>query len=88
MPADEPAAALFTGQNLITMDTVRALRGHGREHDVAMVGFDDFQLAELLEPAVTVVAQDLSGMGHRAAELVFERIDGVDHPVRRSSQLG
>jgi LacI family transcriptional regulator len=78
----EPPTALFTGQNLITMDTIRALRALGREHHVAMVGFDDFQLADVLQPGVTVIAQDLSGMGHRAAELVFEHIDGADRPVQ------
>lgn len=79
---DDPPTALFTGQNLITMDAIRALRADGREHDVAMVGFDDFQLADLLEPGVTVIAQDLTSMGHRAAELVFERIGDNDRPFQ------
>ena len=79
---DQPPTALFTGQNLITMDAIRALRVGGREHEVAIVGFDDFQLADVLQPSVTVVAQDLNGMGHRAAELVFEHIDGADRPVQ------
>jgi LacI family transcriptional regulator len=82
LSAGEPPTALFTGQNLITMDAIRALRALGREHDLAMVGFDDFQLADLLEPGVTVIAQDLTSMGHRAAELVFERIDGDQRPVQ------
>jgi LacI family transcriptional regulator len=82
LSADEPPTALFTGQNLITMDAIRALRAVGRQHDVAMVGFDDFQLADMLEPGVTVIAQDLTGMGHRAAELVFDRIDGDDRPAQ------
>jgi LacI family transcriptional regulator len=82
LSAGEPPTALFTGQNLITMDAIRALRALGRERDVAMVGFDDFQLADMLEPGVTVIAQDLTSMGHRAAELVFERIDGDQRPVQ------
>jgi LacI family transcriptional regulator len=82
LAVDPPPTALFTGQNLITIDAIRVLRALGRRRDVAMVGFDDFQLADMLEPAVTVIAQDLTRMGHRAAELLFERIDGVDHPAR------
>jgi LacI family transcriptional regulator len=78
----DPPTALFTGQNLITIGTVRALRSLGRERDVALVGFDDFVLADLLEPGVTVVAQDPAGIGHRAAELVFERIDGAERPFQ------
>jgi LacI family transcriptional regulator len=82
LAASDPPTALFTGQNLITMDAIRALRAKGKEHEVALVGFDDFQLADLLEPGVTVIAQDLTGMGHRAAEVVFERIDGSDRPAQ------
>jgi LacI family transcriptional regulator len=40
------------------------------------VGFDDFPLADLLQPAVTVVAQDPFTMGHLAATLIFRRLDG------------
>jgi LacI family transcriptional regulator len=78
----DPPTALFTGQNLITIGTVRALRSLGREHDVALVGFDDFVLADLLEPGVTVVAQDPAGIGHRAAEVLFERIEGAERPFQ------
>jgi LacI family transcriptional regulator len=47
---------------------------------VALVGFDDFLLAELLSPGVTVVAQDPAAMGRTAAELLFDRIDGSNRP--------
>lgn len=76
-----PPSALFTSQNLITIGAVRALRRLRRHHDVALVGFDDFPLADLLEPAVTVVAQDPATMGRTAAQALFARIDGTagDH---------
>ena len=53
-----PPTACFSAQNLITIGTIRALRSRGLQHRVAVVGFDDFPLADLLEPAVTVVSQD------------------------------
>lgn len=71
--ADAPTA-IFSGQNLITMGTVRALRELGLQHRVALVGFDDFGMADLLEPAVTVVAQDARAIGHLAGELLFRRM--------------
>ena len=64
---DEPPTAIFSGQNLITMGTVRALREPASQHRVALVGFDDFLLADLLDPAITVVAQDARAIGHLAA---------------------
>jgi LacI family transcriptional regulator len=74
----QPPTALFTGQNLITIGAVRALRERNLQHDVALIGFDDFLLADLLEPAVTVVAQDPSAVGSEAARLLFARIDGAE----------
>jgi LacI family transcriptional regulator len=76
LTAETPPTALFTAQNLVTIGAVRALRERGAQDRVALVGFDDFPLADLLQPAVTVVAQDPSAMGRVAASLVFRRLDG------------
>lgn len=76
-----PPTAVLAGQNLLTMAAVAALRAAGRQREVALVGFDDFALADALDPAVTVVAQDATRMGRLAAELLFARIDGTDAPV-------
>lgn len=73
--AEDPPTALFTSQNLITIGAIRALRSLGMQHDVAVVGFDDFALADLLDPAVTVVAQDPVAIGRTAAERVFARLE-------------
>jgi LacI family transcriptional regulator len=78
----EPPTALFTGQNLITIGACRALRALGMENTVAMVGFDDFPLADLLSPGITVVAQDVTGLGKLAAEILFGRLDGDRSPFR------
>jgi LacI family transcriptional regulator len=75
--ATDPApTALFTAQNLVTIGAIRALRDLGRDEEVALAGFDDFPLADLIQPGVTVVAQDPFTMGHLAAELIFRRLDG------------
>jgi LacI family transcriptional regulator len=78
--SDRPTA-FFTAQNMLTMGTVRALREFGLSHEVALVGFDDFLLADLLEPAVTVVAQDPREMGHVAAQILFRRMDNFHDDV-------
>ena len=77
-----PPTALFTSQNLVTIGAVRALRRLRLHRDVAVVGFDDFPLADLIEPAVTVVAQDVALMGRTAARALFDRIDGDGGPPR------
>jgi LacI family transcriptional regulator len=73
--------AIFTTQNLITIGAVRGLRSLGLEQRIALVGFDDFLLADLLQPAVTVVAQDPAAIGRAACETLFGRMDGSRAPV-------
>ncbi|WP_229829956.1 LacI family DNA-binding transcriptional regulator [Actinoplanes ianthinogenes] len=72
----QPPTALFTSQNLVTIGAVRALRRLQLHREIALIGFDDFPMADLLEPAVTVVAQDPAMMGRIAAQALFRRIDG------------
>jgi LacI family transcriptional regulator len=77
-----PPTALFSEQNLVTIGTVRALREMDVQHSTALVGFDDFGMADLLEPAVTVVAQDPVAIGTLATEILFRRIDGEVSPIQ------
>jgi LacI family transcriptional regulator len=76
----DPPTGIFAGQNLLTIGAMRALRRLGLERQVALVGFDDVVLADLLDPGVTVVAQDPRRMGAEAATLLLSRIDGADSP--------
>jgi LacI family transcriptional regulator len=75
-------SALFTTQNLITIGALRALRELGLHEQVALVGFDDFLLSDMLRPAVTVVAQDPAAIGATACQVLFQRMDGDASPPR------
>ena len=75
-----PPTALFTGQNLITIGAFRVLRRLGLHRRVALIGFDDILLADLLEPGITVIAQDPAAIGRTAAEVLFRRLDGDRSP--------
>jgi LacI family transcriptional regulator len=75
--------ALFTSQNLITIGAIKALRDLGRQHTVALVGFDDVLLGEFLEPGLTVVAGDPMAVGEAASDLLFRRLDGDTSPTQR-----
>jgi LacI family transcriptional regulator len=76
----DPPTALFTSQNLLTIGGVRALRSAGLERRVALIGFDDIALADMVDPAISVAAQDPQAMGRAAAELLFRRLDGDTSP--------
>jgi len=74
---DAPPTAIFAAQNYVTMGACRALHHLGLQQRIALVGFDDFPMADVLDPGVTVVAQHARRMGHLAAEALFQRMDGV-----------
>jgi LacI family transcriptional regulator len=71
-----PPTGLFSSQNLVTLGALRALRDRGLHRRVALVGFDDIPLGDLLDPGITVVAQNPYEMGRIAARRAFARLDG------------
>jgi LacI family transcriptional regulator len=79
----DPPTALFTSQNLVTIGAVGVLHALGLQHSVALVGFDDVALSEVVDPALTVVDQDAATLGRAAAERLFARLDGDRGPTQR-----
>lgn len=71
-----PPTALFTTNNRITVGALRALARTATPP--ALVGFDDFETADLL--GTTVVAHDPEAMGRRAVELLLARLGGSTAP--------
>jgi LacI family transcriptional regulator len=76
----DPPTGLFTSQNLLTIGGIQALRSAALEHRIALIGFDDVALSDVLDPAISVVAQDTQAIGRSAAELLFRRLDGDASP--------
>jgi LacI family transcriptional regulator len=79
--APEPPTAILAANNRATVGTLQALRDTPGGADVAVVGFDDFELADLL--GITVVAYDAVEMGRRAAELAVARSADPDRTVEQ-----
>lgn len=69
MPTQEKPTAILALNNLITIWVLQALKNSSQSFEI--VGFDDFDLAEILN--VSVISQNAFEMGRRAAELALER---------------
>ena len=78
MTAENPPTAIFAAQNLITIGVIRALRELGLHRRIALVGFDDIVLGDLLDPGLTAVAQHPEAIGTQAAERLVARVLGLD----------
>ena len=79
---DDPPTAIFAGRNILAAGAVRALAERGLRRTVALVGFDDFPMADLLDPPLTVIRQDVGRIGRTVAEMLFDRIGGTTAPPR------
>jgi LacI family transcriptional regulator len=76
----DPPTAFFTTTGFMTQGLLRAL---GPRRDVAVVGFDDFPMADMLATPVSVVVGDPTTLGTVAAETLFTRIAGSSGPPVR-----
>jgi LacI family transcriptional regulator len=63
--------AIFAANNRASVGALLAFRAVGRR--LPLIGFDDFEAAQLADPAVSVVSQDTAGMGRLATELLLGR---------------
>lgn len=94
----DPVTAVITGNNRTSRQLLYALRA-APELEFGFVCFDEWEMADLMRPAVTTVDQNAGAIGRAAAELLLSRIAGADHPpramvlptqltVRQSGRLG
>jgi LacI family transcriptional regulator len=82
MHMDNPPTALFTSHDLMTLGAIRALHDLQLEQRIALIGFGDIVMADLVRPAITVIAPDPARLGTIAAERMFARLDGDVSPVQ------
>lgn len=84
-----PPTAIFTAHGPTTKALLKSLYRLKLRMptDLSLVGFDDFDLADLVGPGITVVCQPVRRLGRVTSELLFSRLLGEpmeDKPVRRT----
>lgn len=81
-----PAVTAVLGANdLLAVGVLHAARRLGRRcpDELAVVGFDDFDIARWMQPSLTTVRLPGDEMGRRAAELLIARLQSGRFPRRR-----
>ena len=70
--------AVFASADIMALGLYKGLRNRGASvpSDISVVGFDDTWLAEVCDPGLTVVRQDVALKGKTAVEAVLGVIDG------------
>lgn len=76
----DPPTAVFSGNARTSMPLTAALRGS----PLAVIGFGDFPMADLLTPALTIMDQNPARMGQLAARRIYDRLEtpSASFPLR------
>lgn len=87
MALPTPPTAVFSANNAMTVGALKALvrRGLRAGRDVSLIGFDDLDLAPLLDPPLTVIDRSAEEQGAAAARLLLRRLadPASDAPAER-----
>ena len=83
LDADTAPTAVFCANNRITIGVLEAVLPRGAE--IAISGFDDFELSRLLPRRIRIVDYDIADLGARAAETLLRR--GGDPATGAHTQL-
>ncbi|MFZ5825979.1 MAG: LacI family DNA-binding transcriptional regulator [Bacillota bacterium] len=76
----EPPTAVFAAADHSAMGAIKAIHERGLRipEDIALVGFDDIQVASMVHPALTTIRQDKEGLGRAAGEALVRLIEYPD----------
>ncbi len=69
--------AMITTSDKLTTGCLKTLKRRGLKipEDIAMVGFSNSDIAELVDPPLTVVRQPAEEMGRAATELLLQLVE-------------
>jgi LacI family transcriptional regulator len=77
LTGERPPTAVLSAATRCSLGVVPALHEH-RRTDVALVGFGDFAMADMLVPAITVIDHSAAAVGLAAAARLAQRIAEPD----------
>jgi LacI family transcriptional regulator len=93
LAAAQPPDAILTLKNSITIfafETLQKLKVSVPK-SIALLGFDDFELASTLRPSISVIQQPIEDIGRIAAEILFEQLlptkKGKHHLARKKQDI-
>jgi LacI family transcriptional regulator len=82
LSGDVKPTAIVAANDLQAVGVIKAARERGLTvpDDLALVGGDNIELAEFLDPPLTTFDQPALAIGRRGAEILLDRLDGDERP--------
>jgi LacI family transcriptional regulator, galactose operon repressor len=77
----DPPTAVVAGNNVMLSGVLHEARKRGMRigQDLAVVGYDDVEWADLLDPPITTMAQPIAEIGRTAVKMLLNRIADPSH---------
>jgi LacI family transcriptional regulator, galactose operon repressor len=82
LDSPNPPDAIFATKNSTTIFAFEVLQALNVQvpQSVALLGFDDFELASTVRPSISVVQQPVEEIGRKAAEILFDQLQEDRRP--------
>ncbi|HEX8611052.1 MAG TPA: LacI family DNA-binding transcriptional regulator [Telluria sp.] len=76
MARPDAPSAIFAVSDTLAIGVLSALRQLGKRvpQDVAVIGFDDVEIAAQIDPGLSTIAQPMRALGETAARLLLQRL--------------
>ena len=76
--SQQDITAVFAAADILGVGVVKGLRQQGRRvpEDVSVMGFDDLDLAQICDPSLTTMRQDIAAKGRQAILTILDALDG------------
>jgi len=86
---EHPPTALFMWDDRLAVSAIKAIREAGLRipQDIAVVGYDDIEIAAYLYPALTTVRQSAYQIGATAARLLLDRLESDKESIPKKITL-
>lgn len=83
LQAEPRPTACFAGSDPMAIGALRALREHGVAvpEEMAVIGFDDIELAAYAHPPLTTIRVYAEQLGRSAVQLMADRLNGREAPM-------
>jgi LacI family transcriptional regulator len=81
---DDRPTAIFTGSDEVAGGIMMEAKelGFTIPHDLAIIGFDDQPIAEILDPKLTTIRQPVDQMGEKSIEVMIEMLENSEMEIK------
>ncbi|QCX33231.1 LacI family transcriptional regulator [Caloramator sp. E03] len=86
LKSNESLTAVFAVADILAIGAIKAIKeaNYRVPDDIAVVGFDNIPMANMIDPALTTIAQPMYQIGCTACKMLIKKINNKDETIENS----